>query len=646
MIDRETIDRIFDTAEIVDVISDFVQLKRRGTNYLGLCPFHNEKTPSFNVSPSKGIFKCFGCGKGGNVVQFVMDHEHMSYPEALKYLAGKYNIPVEEEKPSEEDLAQRDMRESMMVLNEFARKYFIRQLTEDEKGRAVGLSYLRERGFTDHMIEKFDLGYCPDGKDEFTKYARGKGYKLEFLEKTGLTIVKNDWQADRFSGRVMFPVHSVSGRVIAFGGRTLSTDKKTAKYLNSPESEIYHKSRVLYGIFHAKRAIVQQDVCLLVEGYTDVISMHQKGIENVVASSGTSLTEDQIRLIRRFSENVTILYDGDPAGLKASLRGIDMILEQGMNVKVVIFPDGEDPDSFAKAHTPDEIREYIGNQQEDFIQFKTKLLMEEADRDPVKRAEMVSSIVRTISMLEDNIKQSVYIKAVSKQMEMGEDILYSELQKFRAKNLRDKQKQERRKQLHSRNNPTPAVPAHVTNIIFEEHEKEIITLLLNYGNTVIEKDSETGTERTAAQYIINEIRNDALKFENLLYYKLFEQADALIATGKPIDKQYFIKHQDPDVARISAELCTTKYYLHKFWEKRGTFVETAEDNLSDFIPNLIHQYKRKVMQKAQEETNKRIQKAQKNGASQEEIYKLMQEKIKIQKVISLLVENRGIVIMR
>jgi len=313
---------------------------------------------------------------------------------------------------------------------------------------------------------------------------------------------------------------------------------------------------------------------------------------------------------------------------------------------VVIFPDGEDPDSFAKAHTPDEIREYIGNQQEDFIQFKTKLLMEEADRDPVKRAEMVSSIVRTISMLEDNIKQSVYIKAVSKQMEMGEDILYSELQKFRAKNLRDKQKQERRKQIHNRNNLTPAVPAHVTNIIFEEHEKEIITLLLNYGNELLEKDEESGAERSVAHYIINEIHNDALKFENLLYYKLFEQADALIATGKPIDKQHFIQHTDPDVARISAELCTTKYYLHKFWEKRGTFVETAEDNLSEFIPNLIHQYKRKVMQKAQEETNKRIQKAQKNGASQDEIYKLMQEKIKIQKVISLLVENKGIVIMR
>ncbi len=647
MIKRETIDRIFDTAEVVDVISDFVQLKRSGTNYVGLCPFHNEKTPSFNVSPSKGIYKCFGCGKGGNVVQFVMELEHMSYPEALKYLAKKYNIPVEEEKTSDEDLAKRDIRESMMVVNEFARKYFVKQLTEDEKGRAVGLSYFRERGFNDLMIEKFDIGYCPEGKDTFTEYALGKGYKLEFLEKTGLTIVRNDWRADRFSVRVMFPIHSVSGRVVGFGGRTLNTDdKKTAKYLNSPESEVYHKSKIVYGIYQAKRAIVQQDVCFLVEGYTDVISMHQKGIENVVASSGTSLTEDQIRLIRRFSENITILYDGDPAGLKASLRGIDMILEQGMNVKLVMFPEGEDPDSFARENSPDDIRKFIDAHQKDFIQFKTGLLMDEARNDPVKRAEMVSSIVRSISMLDNNIQQSIYIKTVSRMMDLEEDILYKELQKFRYKYLKEKQKQQKRQQIHNRNAPTPAVPSNVTNIIFEEHEKEIITLLLTYGNKVFDKDEESGVEHTVADYIINEIRNDELKFENLLYDKLFGEVADLLSNGKKIDQQYFTQHPDLDIARISVELCATKYYLHKFWEKRGTYVQTAEDNLNDYIPNLIHQYKRKVMQKAQDETIKHIKELQNKGAEDKEILNLLEEKRNIEKVIHLLVKNKGIVIMR
>ncbi|MGC9331678.1 MAG: DNA primase [Bacteroidales bacterium] len=647
MIKRETIDRIFDTADIVDVISDFVQLKRRGTNYVGLCPFHNEKTPSFNVSQSKGIYKCFGCGNGGNVVQFVMEHEHMSYPEALKYLANKYNIPVEEEKTSDEDIEKRDMRESMMVVNEFARKYFIRNLIEDEKGRAVGLSYFRERGFTDQMIEKFDLGYCPEGKDSFTEDALGKGYKIEFLEKTGLTIVRDNWRSDRFSGRVMFPIHSVSGRVVGFGGRTLRTgDKKTAKYLNSPESEVYHKNKILYGIYQAKRAIVQQNMCFLVEGYTDVISMHQKGIENVVASSGTSLTKEQIRLIKRFSENITILYDGDPAGLKASLRGIDMILEQGMNVRLVMFPEGEDPDSFARKNSPDDIRTFIEAHQEDFIQFKTGLLMNEASNDPVKRAEMISSIVRSISVLDNNIKQSEYIKSVSKIMDVDEDILYKELQKFRYKHLKDKQKQQKRQQLHEQNIPTPPVPSNVTNIIFEEHEKEIISLLLTYGNNVFIKDEESGVERTVADYIINEIRNDELKFENLLYNKLFEEVSDLLSSGKKIDQHYFTRHPDPDIAHISVELCATKYSLHKFWEKHGTYVQTAEDNLIEYLPNLIHQYKRKVMQKAQDKTIKRIKDLQNKDADNKEIYSLLEEKRKIEKVISLLVKNKGIVIMR
>jgi DNA primase len=374
--------------------------------------------------------------------------------------------------------------------------------------------------------------------------------------------------------------------------------------------------------------------------------MHQKGIENVVASSGTSLTEEQIRLIRRFSENITILYDGDPAGLKASLRGIDMILEQGMNVRLVMFPEGEDPDSFARKNSPDDIRTFIEAHQEDFIQFKTGLLMDEASNDPVKRSEMISSIVRSISVLDNNIKQSEYIKSVSKIMDVDEDILYKELQKFRYKHLKDKQKQQKRQQLHDRNAPTPAVPSNVTNIIFEEHEKEIISLLLTYGNNVFSKDEESGVEHTVADYIINEIRNDELKFENLLYDKLFEEVADLLTSGKKIDQHYFTRHPDSDIAHISVELCATKYYLHKFWEKRGTYVQTAEDNLKEYLPNLIHQYKRKVMQKAQDKTVKRIKALQNKDADNKEIYSLLEEKRNIEKVISLLVKNKGIVIMR
>src|SRR5688572_16443635 len=419
-----------DTARIDEVVGDFVSLKRRGTSMIGLCPFYNEKTPSFNVSPARGIFKCFGCGKGGNAVNFIMEHEHYSYPEALRYLARKYNISVEEdEKAPGFDLEQLQ-RESLLVVTEFARKYYMQQLHETDEGKSVGLSYFHEREFTETMIEKFQLGYSPDQWRGLTDAALEAGYLLENLQKAGLTIVNEDKKFDRFRGRVMFPVHNITGKVIAFGARILKTDPKSPKYLNSPESDIYHKSKILYGIFFAKKSIIAKDECFLVEGYTDVIALHQVGIENVVASSGTSLTVEQIRLIGRYTKNITILYDGDPAGIKASLRGIDLILEEGLNVRVVLFPDGDDPDSFSRKHNSYEVAAYINEHAQDFIRFKTGLLLKDVANDPVRKAGLIREIVETIAKIPDPIIRSTYTRECSVQMEISEQILIAELNKL------------------------------------------------------------------------------------------------------------------------------------------------------------------------------------------------------------------------
>ena len=423
MIDQATIQKICDAADIYEVVSDFVSLKKRGVNYLGLCPFHNEKTGSFTVSPAKGIYKCFGCGKGGNAVNFIMEHEQMSYVEALKYLAEKYHIPVEEKELTEEQRKEKTERESMLIVSSYANEYFQYQLGNTDEGRSVGLGYLRQRGISDEMIRKFGLGYNPEGWGAFTKAAQEKGYKKEFLVKTGLTIENEKGLFDRFRARVMFPVFDLAGKVIAFGGRTMTADKKISKYLNSPESEIYHKSKTLYGIFLAKKSIVQQDRCILVEGYTDVISFHAKGIENVVASSGTSLTIEQIRLIRRLTPNVTIIYDGDAAGIKASLRGIDLVLEEGLNVRVLLLPDGEDPDSFARSHTPQDLADFIANNETDFINFKTKLLLGTAGDDPVERARLITDIVRSIAKIPDNIVRSVYVRETAHQLDVEDRVL-------------------------------------------------------------------------------------------------------------------------------------------------------------------------------------------------------------------------------
>ncbi|WP_300725710.1 DNA primase [uncultured Bacteroides sp.] len=470
MIDQATIDRILDAANIVDVVSEFVTLRRRGVNYIGLCPFHNEKTPSFSVSPSKGLCKCFSCGKGGNVVHFIMEHEQLSYYEALKWLAKKYNIEIKERELTAEEKQANNLRESLFVVNQFASEYFQDILYNDLEGQRIGMTYFRTRGFRDDIIKKFQLGYCPDKHDAFAKAALQKGYKEDYLIKTGLCYKKDDGSLrDRFWGRVIFPVHTLSGKVVAFGGRVLSAQTKNVqmKYVNSPESEIYHKSKELYGMYFAKQAIVRQDRCFLVEGYTDVISMHQSGIENVVASSGTALTPDQIRLIHRFTNNITVLYDGDGAGIKASIRGIDMLLEEGMNVKVCLLPDGDDPDSFARKHNATDYQAYINNHEVDFIRFKTNLLMEEAGKDPIKRASLISSIVKSISVIPDPIVRSVYIRECSQLLQMEEKILVEATAKLieQAKETRYKDEERRKlreqhaqQRANQQQNPPSALP--------------------------------------------------------------------------------------------------------------------------------------------------------------------------------------------
>ena len=513
MIDKATIDRIMQTADITEVIGDFVSLKKRGVNYLGLCPFHNEKTPSFTVSPSKGIYKCFGCSKGGNVVNFIMDHEHLTYPEALKYIAGKYHIEVDEREETPEEIKQKNERESLLILSAYAQKYFSRVLIDDLQGQAVGLSYLKERGVRRDTIDKFQLGYSLDKRDAFTTEAGKNGYKKEFLVKTGLTIEKGDYLYDRFWGRVMFPIHSLSGRVIGFGGRTLKTDPKAAKYLNSPESEIYHKSSSLYGLYFARQSMVRKDKCFLVEGYTDVLSFYQSGIENVVASSGTALTEDQIRLIRRFTRNVTIIYDGDPAGIKASLRGIDLVLEQGMHVRVVPLPEGEDPDSFARSHSSKELLEYISGNEQDFITFKTRLLSENTGNDPVKRANLISEVVRSVAQIPDQIERSVYLQECSRQMGVSEEILFAET----AKTRRRGREQSRRNRDYRPRETSSSAPKQVTAVQKEEaraEEKEIIRLMLLYGDEILyESQAEPKDEPTpvkVSEFFLEEFNNDQL----------------------------------------------------------------------------------------------------------------------------------------
>ncbi|MCK9498228.1 MAG: DNA primase [Bacteroidales bacterium] len=596
MIDQITVQKIMDAAEITSVVQDFVSLKRRGANYLGLCPFHNEKTPSFTVSPAKGIFKCFGCGKAGNSVSFIMAHEQVSYPEALKYLAKKYNIHVEEKELTEEDIRINTERESMNIVNEAACKYFENILFNSDEGISIGLSYFKERGFNEQVIKEFRLGYSLEAKTTFTDWALKNGYKKEFLESTGLSIFKENYSFDRFAARVTFPILGISGQVVGFGARTLSADKKTAKYLNSPESIVYNKSKIVYGLFHAKHEIIKQEKCFLVEGYMDVISLFMSGIKNVVASSGTSLTEDQIRQIHRFTENITILYDSDLAGIKASIRAIDLILEQGLDVRIVLFPEGEDPDSYAKKYGSAKTIEYIEKNEKDFISFKANLLSDEAKNDPIKRSSLITDIVRSIAIINNSIKQSVYIQECSKILEIEQSVLYAEVSKIRRSKIDSIKKQEYRYAPPIKT--TPSLPVLSEDIYFESQEKEIIRLLLLYGNNKIKiKDVKTDIEIevSVAQFIINELRNEGLEFKNVINKKIFLFAEELLKDIEDINIDLFTQNSDPEISEVSANLCSSKYELSVIWEKRGAPLLKEEKKLPEILEDVFIKYKLKIV---------------------------------------------------
>ena len=621
MIDQTTIDKIFAAVDIVEVIGDFVNLKRAGSNYKGLSPFTNEKTPSFFVSPAKGIFKCFSSGIGGNAVSFVMEHEKLSYPEALRYLAKKYNIEIVEKEESPEEIKEKNERESLLAVTDFAAKQFREWLKNREEGRAVGLSYLTERGIRDLSIEKFQLGYSSETRDAFTKLASEKGYKMEFLVKTGLTVDKGNYKFDRFAGRIIFPIHSISGQVIGFGGRIIKKAENTAKYLNSPESEIYHKSHVLYGLFFAKNSIIKQDKCYLVEGYTDVISLHQSGIENVVASSGTALTSEQIRLVKRFTKNITVLYDGDEAGIKASLRGIDMILEEGLNVKVLLLPEGEDPDSFSQKHGNKEFTEFIQANETDFIKFKTRLLAKDAENDPVKRATLISDVVRSIAVIPDSIIRAVYIRECSKILDMDEAILYNETFKIRRQKLLDSSgKTEYYPAYTAPNQNIQKQNIHLSNNY--PHEKEILRILLLYGQEELRIGEENNPK--ILSYIISEIQNDELEFQHPLYKRMFEEMIGLSASENIFNEQHFTQHPDADICKIAVDLTTENYELSSIWRKNEVLPQTEDMKLREIVPELVMAFKNKKVIDMLKETQEAIVYAQTKNDSESLI--LLQQK--------------------
>lgn len=612
MISQETVNKIFDAVDIVEVISDYVTLKKSGTNYKGLSPFSNEKTPSFMVSPSKGIFKDFSSGKGGNAVGFLMEHEKLSYPEALQYLARKYNIEIEETEISPEEIQQRNERESLLAVTQFAQKYFTETLHTAE-GKAIGLSYLRQRGFRDDIIEKFQLGYSPEERKAFTTEALKNGYKQEYMVKTGLTIEKEDYVFDRFAGRIIFPIHGISGNVIGFGGRTLKSDKSIAKYLNSPESDIYHKSRILYGLFQAKKSIVSENRCFLVEGYTDVIALHQAGIENVVASSGTALTVEQIRLIKRFTENITVLYDGDEAGIKASFRGIDMILEEGLNVRVLLFPEGEDPDSFSQGRSSSDFIDFIDTNEEDFITFKARVLIEDTKNDPIKRANMITDIVRSVAVIPDGIKRSVYLKECSLLLSVEESVLYSEVNKIREKKREQVWKRERFRPDQLIVPEQPTVPAFVQNVYSEVEEREIIYFLLKFGNKHLKISGEENADITVSQYIIREIQNDELEFTNLVFKQVFEDMKAMIESDKKISERVFTFHDNKDIQDLAVDIVTSKYELSKVWKRKESYIELPGENLGVEVPKVLLLYKLKVVDMALDDLRKQLEEAEKKN---------------------------------
>ena len=596
MIDQPTIDRILDAAQIYDVVSEFVTLRKRGVNYVGLCPFHDDKTPSFYVSPAKGLCKCFACGKGGNAVHFIMEHEQMSYPEALKFLAKKYGIEIKERELSDEEKQVQSERESLFVVNQFARDYFQQILHNHIDGRSIGMAYFRSRGFRDDIIEKFQLGYCTDSHDAMAQEALRKGYKRDYLLKTGLCYEKEDGSLrDRFWGRVIFPIHTLSGKVVAFGGRVLASATKgvKVKYVNSPESDIYHKSNELYGIYFAKQAIVKQDRCFLVEGYTDVISMHQAGVENVVASSGTALTTGQIRMIHRFTNNMTVLYDGDAAGIKASIRGIDMLLAEGMNIKVCLLPDGEDPDSFARKHHAAEFQAFINEHETDFIHFKTSLLLEDAGKDPIKRAELISNLVQSISVIPEAIVRDVYIKECAQLLHVEDKLLVSEVAK-RRENQTEHKDDQAEKAVQNTDSYASFIPQEgKEGREFYKYERLILQMVVRYGEKIMcNIQDENGKEKpiSVTEFIVNELKEDDLAFHNPLHRQILTEAAAHLQETGFITERYFLAHPDPAISKLCVELISNRYQLSKYHTKTQKIL-TDEERLVELVPTLIINFK-------------------------------------------------------
>ena len=612
MIDRDTIDRIYAAADIVEVINDYVTLKRKGVNYQACCPFHNEKTPSFVVSPSKGLYKCFGCGKGGNAVSFVMEHENITYPEALKIVAKKYGIEIKEREQTEEDVLRNNNRESMFMLNSWASEYFSNTLHNTDEGISIGLSYFRQaRGFSESTIKKFGLGFCPSGGDKMTQDALRAGYKEEFLLSTGLTLKREEDGRlyDRFRERVMFPVHNVSGRVVAFGGRTLRTDKKVAKYQNSPESEIYSKKNEIYGLFFAKKAIQQQNYAIMVEGYTDVISMHQSGVENVVASSGTSLTTEQIRLLARFTKNITVMYDGDSAGQHASLRGIDMILKEGLNVRVVLLPAEDDPDSFARSHSAEEVRNYVAQNSTDFISYKAKLLLADAGDDPIKRSEVVKDMVQSIAEIPDAIQRSLYIKECAALMNISDDILLREVARMRMRSLGDREAEEfvnresrRYWRRQEEDKPSSEEGEHFGHLTIgssiETIERELIYYLVVHGSKNYDfREGRNIIQLNVAETIIDEMSMDDMHFNNGAYNKIYNLYRSARESGRVVTPDELASHTDIEVCDAATDLLfiDDQYAMSEIWTKKEVHTTTEEEVLGKGVPKAILLFKTKAV---------------------------------------------------
>lgn len=636
MIDKATIDRIMDAANIVDVVSEFVTLRKAGVNYKGLCPFHNEKTPSFVVSPAKGYCHCFSCGKGGNVVGFIMEHEQMTYPEALRWLARKYNIEIQEKELSDDEKRIASERESMFIVNEWALDYFRKNLLDSVEGRAIGMQYFRSRGFRDDTIEKFRLGFALPERDALARAALAKGFKEQFLIDTGLCYKRDNGQLqDRYAGRVIFPVLTVTGRVVAFGGRILNNDKKLAKYVNSPESMIYHKSNELYGIFQAKQAITKQDRCYLVEGYIDVTSMHQSGVENVVASSGTSLTTGQIRLIHRFTNNITVLYDGDSAGIHASIRGIDMLLSEGMNVKVLLLPDGDDPDSFARKHTASDFQEYIKSHETDFIEFKTRLLLDGVN-DPVKRSEAISSILRSVAMIKDAITRATYVTQCSHLLGMNEGTLINSVNRFIRGDMEEQQKEQQREAAKTQVAATP-----LGQVDPQEQESKVeymlIQMIVRHGSDVlykgVEADDGSVLDLNVAQYVSYDLGADNLEFANPMFNRMLAEAVEHSSDPGFNSEAYFTHHPDIDINRMATDMIIDPVQL-----SRSLSVRQDEDTLRNKVIHLVLDFRMDYVEKHMRELQRNIILASGDAGK---TLKLMQEYKDMQQIRNAIAKELG-----